>query len=172
MSFTILSWLELGASLAYVASKYLLSRAFRRGWMVGCLAAVAAGMVYFLHGKFILFSEEIGAFLLYGYGYYHWREHADRSHPFQRVVFAAILASSLGILLFSFSSVGLLELMANVVYIIGTGLIVHKLRIGWVFYMVAHLTVAYIMWNSGAYVFSTFQAVSAVIALSALSRKA
>lgn len=163
-----LALLELGASLAYVTSKYFLSRKSRKGWLIGCMAAVATGAVYFLHGRFILFSEEVGAFLLYAYGHYHWRERAGHQNAFQVGVFVAILVSSISILLYSYSSVGFLEFAANFIYILGTGLIVQKFRIGWGMYIVGHLMVAYIMWNSGAYIFSIFQIVSAAIALKAI----
>lgn len=170
-SLALLPILELVASLAYVGSKYLLSRQKKTGWIVGMIAALLTGIAFVGYARYIIVLQEVGNIFLYGYGYSHWGDDSQKVGNFRAIVLLLVVALSLLLVAVSFSSSGAVQAVVNTLYVMGTVGLIFQIRWGWAAYVVVHLGMAYISWVSGAYVFLIFQLVSTSIAFVALTRK-
>ncbi|MDR3549261.1 MAG: hypothetical protein P4M11_13535 [Candidatus Pacebacteria bacterium] len=150
-----------------VANKILLAFNKRSGWTSGIVIGLASAVYFYLIGLRILSVAELGFFLVMLYGYI---THVSPSK--QKTLAINIIISSLSVLLCLFLFAGYLtviETISSISFIWGGYLLTTPRRwLGWVLFIIAHVSTSIVSFHAQQTIFASLQIVSALVCICAI----
>ena len=150
-----------------VVNKILLFLEKKSGWISGMAIGLISGFYFWTIGLKILALAEFGFFLVMFYGYLQ-HIHLSIKETFRINFFMSILSGLLGYFFFT-NALTIIEIISALSFIWGGYQLANgKKIIGWLLFLLAHITTATTSFYASQFVFSSLQVISGFICVYAL----
>ena len=156
--------LSLPVSLFSILNKIFLVKGKRSGWLWGAMVGLSSTIYFFLIGLKILSIAEIGFLIIMIYGYIVHTK-ANKKLSLYASIILSLISIILAILLFK-NYLTNIETVSSLAFIWGGYYLADKkVEIGWILFIIAHLSTSFSSFNKGQLIFSLLQLVSASICI-------
>ncbi len=162
--------LQIAVAIIFFTNKVLVLAGRKSGWLVGALAALIAIFYFYRIGLYVYTALEVGLIILMVYGFMKKDEKKPRVETMIRLVTVLVM---LALAIFAFSGViTVVEFASSIGLLMGTYFLTHnKIRLGWIFYALAHSLASILGYSKGQQIFADFQVASAIVSYIAIFKK-